>query len=317
MSARAFVVAAGGIETARLLLLSDKVHPAGAGNETDLVGRYFMDHPWFTEAGYLRFSSDGLQAPLYFDQTPLAGARIFGAIAPSPALLERENIGGFRIVLRPSRTSTAGADSVRAVATDLQHGSIPDNLGEHLGNIFSDLGVLADSAYKTITGSKKGWITDDGEGLYKGASIDLNFEQFPNRNSRVLLDTSLDAYGQRRVRLDWRLSEADRRTATRALDIAAHEFNRIGIGRTRIRLDLSNNAPWPSELTGSDHHSGTARMSETIETGVVNADCRVHSTENLYIAGSAVFPTTGFANPTMTIVALASRLASHLEKVLA
>jgi len=317
VSARAFVVALGGIESARLLLLSDKVNPTGAGNENDLVGRYFMDHPWLTEACYLRFTRDGIQAPLYFDELSLAGARIFGAITAAPELLEREKIAAFRLVLRPSRVSTVGADSVRTLAAELKRGAFPENLGEHVSNIFSDIDVLADSAYKTVTGSKKGWFADDNTRPYKGAFVDLNFEQRPNRDSRVLLDNSVDAFGQRRVRLDWRLSETDRRTATRALDILAHEFGRIGLGRTRIRLDLANGAPWPRELIGSNHHSGTARMAENPKLGVVDGNCRVHSTTNLYIAGSAVFPTTGYANPTMTIVALASRLAVHLQSMLA
>ena len=66
-----------------------------------------------------------------------------------------------------------------------------------------------------------------------------------------------------------------------------------------------------------DHHSGTARMSETPKSGVVDANCRVHSVQNLYVAGSAVFPTIGYANPTLTIVALALRLADRIERLLA
>jgi choline dehydrogenase-like flavoprotein len=316
LSARSFVVATGGIESARLLLLSDKINPTGAGNENDLVGRYFMDHPWLTTAAYLRFARDGIRAPLYFDQPSLAGARIFAAITCTPEFIERERIGAFRIVLAPSHISTVGLDSARAVVGQLEHGTFPDHLGEHLSNMLSDIDVIADSAYKTITGSRQGWITDDGNAPYKGANVDLNFEQRPNRDSRVSLDTARDAYGQRRIRLDWRLSETDRRTATRALDIAAREFGRIGLGRTRIRLDLGNGAGWPSEMRGSNHHSGTARMSNSAKSGVVDPDCRVHSTENLYVAGSAVFPTAGYANPTLTIVALALRLADHLERVL-
>jgi choline dehydrogenase-like flavoprotein len=272
-----------------------------------------MDHPWMTDSGYLRFAKDGLTAPLYFDQTQVAGARVFGTIVGSPQLLQQEHIGGFRVLLVPTRVSTAGADSVRALVDEVRHGKFPTDLGEHLSNIVSDFDVLADSAYKTIMRSKKGWLDVEGSGPYKGAFIDLNFEQRPNRDSRVLLDTAVDANGQRRVRVDWRLTETDKRTATRALDLMAHEFGRIGLGRTRIRLDLSNGASWPRELMGSDHHTGTARMAENPKMGVVDSNCRVHSTTNLYIAGSATFPTNGYANPTMTIVALAARLADHLQ----
>jgi choline dehydrogenase-like flavoprotein len=317
VSGRIFVVATGGIESTRLLLLSAKINPTGAGNENDLIGRYFLDHVWMTTAAYLRFSHDGYQAPLYFDQPTVAGAKMFAAISCAPAFIEREQIGAARFVLMPTRISMAGLDSLREVATDLRHGAMPDHLGEHLSNIWSDLYVIADSAYKTITGSKQGWVTLDETAPYKGAFVDLNFEPRPNPDSRVMLDTTTDANGQRRVKLDWRLTDTDRRTATRALDAIAHEFGRLGLGRTRIRLDVGNDRPWPAELKGSDHHSGTARMSETPKSGVVDANCRVHSVQNLYVAGSAVFPTIGYANPTLTIVALALRLADHLERLLA
>src|SRR5262249_29726298 len=141
VAAPLFVVAMGGIETARLLLLSDKIHPAGAGNENDLVGRYYMDHPWMTAGGYLRFAKAGYNTPLYFDQTPVAGARIFGTIMGTPALLQREHIGGFRILLTASRISNAGADSVRTVVNDLRHGKISTDLSDHLSNIVSDFDV--------------------------------------------------------------------------------------------------------------------------------------------------------------------------------
>jgi choline dehydrogenase-like flavoprotein len=314
VSARSFVVACGGIETARLLLLSEKINPTGAGNENDLVGRYFTDHVWMTTAAYLRFVHDGYEAPLYFKENSLSGARVVAALASAPDLSAREKIGGFRIELIPSHVSTAGLDAAREVVSQLRHGTIPDHLAEHLATMMADIDVIADSAYKTLTGARFGWISEGDNAPNKGAFIDLNFEQRPNHDSRVMLDTSRDANGQRRIRMDWRLTDTDRRTATRALAIAAHEFGRLGLGRTRIRLDVANGQSWPGEVKGSDHHSGTARMSETAKTGVVNSDCRVHSMENLYVAGSAVFPTIGYANPTLTIVALAMRLADHLQQ---
>lgn len=101
------------------------------------------------------------------------------------------------------------------------------------------------------------------------------------------------------------------------MELAASEFARIGLGRTRIRLNLDSSAEWPSDMSGSRHHLGTARMAGDPRRGVVDADCRVHSVENLFIAGGAVFATAGYANPTLTIVALALRLSDHLRDVLA
>jgi choline dehydrogenase-like flavoprotein len=65
------------------------------------------------------------------------------------------------------------------------------------------------------------------------------------------------------------------------------------------------------------HHMGTTRMGADPKTSVVDKDCRTHQVTNLYIAGSSVFPTAGDSNPTLTIVALAHRLADTLKKAAA
>ena len=319
VSGRATVLAVGGIETARLLLLSDKIHATGAGNEFDLVGRYFMDHPWIENSAYLQFTTEGQNLPLYFDENELAGTRVFGVLSPSRTLMQRDGIGGFRLWLQPSTTSNLGGDSVRAIVQGLKRGEIAGGLSDHIGNIVSDFDILVDNAYRTISGSKSGLFSRPGEKAkpVKGANIDLNFEQQPNPDSRVSLGQDLDAFGQRRVALDWRFTEIERRTARRAMELAASEFARIGLGRTRIRLNLDSSAEWPSDMIGSRHHLGTARMAGDPRRGVVDADCRVHSMENLFIAGGAVFATAGYANPTLTIVALALRLSDHLRDVLA
>jgi choline dehydrogenase-like flavoprotein len=81
----------------------------------------------------------------------------------------------------------------------------------------------------------------------------------------------------------------------------------------RVRPAMSNDGSWPEEVLGGFHHMGTTRMADSPEHGVVDANCRVHGVDNLYIAGSSVFTTSGASNPTLTIVALALRLADHLR----
>ncbi|WP_412971985.1 GMC oxidoreductase [Glaciecola sp. MF2-115] len=317
INAKATVIAVGGVETSRLLLLSDKVFPQGAGNENDMVGRYFMDHPWITSAAYVRFQNADTKLPLYFDQTKVAKSKIFGTLSPSPKLKEAHQIGGFRLWLRPSTVSTAGIDSARTIIDKLKEGELADNLGDHISNLFADSGQLADVAYKSIFNEKESPFgsEQDADAPVIGASIDLNFEQHPNPDSRLTLDTTVDALGQRRIKLDWRLDDTDWHTATKALQTVAQELGRSNIGRVRVKL-IGDKAEWPSLMSGSFHHMGGARMSSDPKKGVVDADCRVHSVENLYVAGSAVFPTCGFANPTLTIVALSLKLADHLHGAL-
>jgi choline dehydrogenase-like flavoprotein len=120
--------------------------------------------------------------------------------------------------------------------------------------------------------------------------------------------------GLRRVETNWRLGELERRTAARFIGYVAAEFARLGIGRCQIEPWLQNERiPMTEALQETYHYIGTTRMSDDPRAGVVDRNCSVHGMDNLYVAGSSVFPTAGQANPTLTIVALALRLADHLR----
>nr|WP_235913802.1 GMC family oxidoreductase [Pseudoroseomonas coralli] len=142
--------------------------------------------------------------------------------------------------------------------------------------------------------------------------LDVNAEQVPNPDSRVTLGQEKDAFGLPRLRVDWRLHPADVDSLVRTMRLARDAFARSGVAR----LDFDD-ATLEAEVRASTpvggHHIGTARMAESPRQGVVDANCAVHGVPNLYIASSAVFPTCSHANPTLTIVALALRLADHLK----
>jgi choline dehydrogenase-like flavoprotein len=132
-------------------------------------------------------------------------------------------------------------------------------------------------------------------------------EQTPNPASRVSLTDKRDAFGLPRVALEWRLSEQDLQTiraGQRAIDTALQSS-----GRGRLYAMFDEDSP---PISGGWHHMGTTRMSDAESRGVVDSDARVHSTTNVFVAGSSVFPTVGYANPTLTLVALAIKLAGHL-----
>jgi choline dehydrogenase-like flavoprotein len=128
------------------------------------------------------------------------------------------------------------------------------------------------------------------------------------------LGDDLDDLGQRRIVLDWRLNGIDKKSLRRAHELLGIELGRAGLGRFRVELDEA--LEWPEHLAGGSHHMGTTRMHRDPKQGVVDANCRVHSLSNLYVSGSSVFPTVGYSNPTLTIVALALRLADHLRREL-
>jgi choline dehydrogenase-like flavoprotein len=312
--AKLFVLAAGGMENVRLLLLSNRVHDAGLGNGADLVGRYFMDHPWLFSAGVVQASRPPLALPLYFTESEVGGTRIFGTLVPAETLMRDEGLGNFRVVLRPATRIVHGVDSLKAIGHALGSFSWPDRIGEHLANILDDMDSIADATYKSVFRTRTGLFrsSNGAGGATVGAVLDVNAEYLPNRDSRLTLSHERDFFGQNRLALDWRPGAAERRTMARALELTALEFGRLGIGRTKVGLS-SDDKDWPVNLDCSRHHMGGTRMSADAKRGVVDANCRMHAVANLYVAGSSVFPTCGYANPTLTIVALALRLAEEMR----
>jgi choline dehydrogenase-like flavoprotein len=137
----------------------------------------------------------------------------------------------------------------------------------------------------------------------------------PNRDSRVLLADTMDEIGQRHVALDWRLSPIDKRSVRFMLETFAAEAGAAGIGRVQITLNDDDEDFDDVFVEPACHHMGTTRMANDPRQGVVDSDCRVHGIDNLYCAGSSVFPSAGDGSPTMMLLALALRLADHLEEV--
>jgi hypothetical protein len=146
-------------------------------------------------------------------------------------------------------------------------------------------------------------------------NLHFDAEQSPNRESRVTLSDQKDALGIRRLRVDWRFRDEDVRSVIRCSEILRRDLQDSGVGVMRSSSEeLSANIP-KSVGVGS-HHYGTTRMSADPKDGVVDEHCRVHGVENLFIASSSTCPTTSFANPTLTIVALSVRVADRVKQLL-
>jgi choline dehydrogenase-like flavoprotein len=144
-------------------------------------------------------------------------------------------------------------------------------------------------------------------------SLEMHGEQAPRADSRVTLCEKTDALGLPQLRIDWRYSSSDIESVGRTLDLIGQELERSGAGRLDYsRKTLEEDLMRYGAYGG--HHIGTARMGSDVRTSVVDSDCRVHSVRNLYVAGSAVFPTSGQANPTLTLIALSLRLGKHLSE---
>jgi choline dehydrogenase-like flavoprotein len=286
-----YVLASCAIQTARLLLASSHQAPRGLGNDHDLVGRYFMEHPELN-TGYLIMPAP---APmklymLSFFETP---ARAELALT---AEQQRENrVLNCTVSLTPSEL-----DAETRANIDW----FPDDAAATL-KLWDDI----EMAYRA------GQLPKPDPSKFRSYLLFTRLEQAPNRESRITLSEEVDQLGVRRARLNWQLTELDKRTIRRTYEVIGREMGRSGLGRVQLMdwlLDEDDRA-WPATLGGGWHHMGTTRMHEDPKRGVVDANCKVHGVSNLHVAGSAVYPTGGAANPTLTLIALTLRLSDHLK----
>jgi choline dehydrogenase-like flavoprotein len=148
----------------------------------------------------------------------------------------------------------------------------------------------------------------------KNVFLTAHVEQIPDPDNRIMLSENRDRFGVPRPRLAWRINPAEVATLRAITDAAGSALRRRGFGDMSPLAWLDDPGAARKNLADTYHHAGATRMAETPRDGVVDPDCRVFGVDNLFVAGSSVFPTSGYANPTLTIVALAIRLAETLRR---
>jgi choline dehydrogenase-like flavoprotein len=308
VQARIYILAAGGIENARLLLLSESEAGIGLGNERGLVGRFFMLHLEY--AGGAIFLTDPY-ADLAF-QTGENGAR-FSRLGGSRRFvsyvsLSDETKRQLKLPNTRWRFQYPRILEVDALMRLIQRSGHGADLLHDLTSVIKKFPEIATYITRRI-------VYGRNKPPAPMASVPLNCtsEQMPNRDSRIGLGEDLDVFGLRKVVVDWRLTSEDRRGMATAHALLEAELVRAGFGQLRSTVP-EDDSEWQSDMRGDQHHMGTTRMQRDPNMGVVDENCRVHGTANLYVAGSSVFPTGGTFNPTLTIVALALRLADHVKE---
>ncbi len=316
-----YILSTGAIECARTLLLSQKERAFGIGNQHDLVGRYFMEHPHLWSGKWIPSPElDTRRLGLYRLHSH-NGTPIMGKLTTTRDVQEKAKLLNYCVSIHPNVRRY-----VRDIAPTWRSENWP--LLKPFSGKRSGTAVGSQTAenltYKTFKNAFVKQVKQIGRHLLGGTlqrfrpdrvEFTLNHmaEQVPNPDSRVLLSYEKDFFGRNRVRLDWRLSELDIRSIIASQEIIDAELRRIGAGRLEIDR---NTRRIEKNIHGGWHHMGTTRMHDNPRKGVVDRNSKVHETANLYIAGPSVFPTGGYANPVLTIVALAIRLADHLRAVL-
>jgi choline dehydrogenase-like flavoprotein len=316
VEAKQYVLAAGGIENARLLLLSNDVLPDGLGNQHGIVGRYFMAHPHtmrqvIVPAGRL---ASGIYGDFFHGRAVMARISLPAALQRQEALLNYSaNLHALYLA-----QDSPGWLALRKAILSLSPSRRSDPFirfppyGRKGVSLREILDMMRRPDRTAIAGALRLFQPNR---FIRGFVLESKPEQAPNPDSRVTLDDERDAFGLRRVKVDWRTLQIDRRTAVRGEEIVDAELRRLDIG-SLAPLAPAEIEDWPGNLDGGWHQLGTTRMHEDLRKGVVDSNARVHGVSNLFIAGGSVFPTGGTAPPTLTVVALALRLAAHLRRAM-
>jgi choline dehydrogenase-like flavoprotein len=326
-----FVVATGGLETPRLLLASRDIQSHGIGNAYDVVGRFYMCHIAGT-IGTLTVNRPLSAVHHGYDRDD-EGVYCRRRLTLHEQTQRELGIGNFIARLHhPRITNPAHRNAVLSLLY-LAKPIIPYEYGKrlhgeetggwdawlrHVRNVasapldavgfayhmFRDR-MLAERKFPSI-------ILRSRANLF---SLDFHAEQQPNALSRVMLGEDRDALGMPRLLVDWRYAAGDLETVQRALELLAQDFASGGTGHFEydpqtVEYEMTRYGAY------GGHHIGTARMGADPRTSVVNTNCRVHDVDNLFLAGAATFPTSSQANPTLTVVTLALRLARHLTGLL-
>ena len=325
--ARRYVLAMGGLETVRLMMTSNRIKPDGVGADHGHLGRCYMSH-LAASIGEVRFARPETVA---FDYA-LDDAGIYVRRRLALTAKAQRELQGLNIIFRthlPDPVDPSHGDPVLSAMFLVKNfvlyeysrkfregGAASPRYLAHIGNILRNPARLAAFAKtwvrKRILASRKlpSVVLGSRHGTY---TLEFHAEQAPNPESRLTLSDQKDAFGVPRLKADWRMTQQDTDSLLKAYALLASELERTGVG-TLVYDPATVAAKTRAEGAYGGHHIGAARMALDPRDGVVDPDCRVHGVENLFLASSAVFPTSSQANPTLTILALSLRLADHLRR---
>ncbi|PIG93902.1 GMC family oxidoreductase [Gloeocapsopsis sp. IPPAS B-1203] len=325
VKAKVFILATGGIENVRLLLLSNKTQNVGLGNQHDLVGRFFMEHPvvrlgMFIPSERQIFNSAGLYDIRWTNNIP-----VMGKLSLTEEVMRRQQLLNSYLLLVPKSIYESPAiKSLKVLLSSIRHAKVPKDLLQHLNNAIGGIDEIVTRIYRRASNVKEfpydishgGWSHCQGnEKRFRAFQVWSVTEQPPNPDIRVMLSDERDRLGLRKIQpLRWHWSDLEIHSLQQVQEILREEIEHAGLGQFQSLVTLDRRKP---KCVGGRHHMGTTRMHIDPKQGVVDENCRVHGVSNLFITGSSVFPTGGAANPTLTIIALAIRLADRVKTVMA
>lgn len=304
VSCKQLVLCAGGIESPRLLLASRNVHPDGLGNQHGMLGRCFMDHPRCALGHFELAAGARVRRAFMLQRVDMAGRPRYFArgLALCPELQHREQL-----------LNCAGWLDARVAPDDPWHAlkrlarrssAAPWSDGLHIAR---QPHLLAGALARRFVARRPV--------MYKSDALTFlcDVEQAPDPDSRITLAEERDALGVPRARIDWRFGEREQRTVSRFGLLAQRAFAAMGMPALQLAPSVQAGQLTSRDFVDVAHPAGATRMASDPRRGVVDAQGQVHGVPGVFVTGTAVFPTNGHANPTLTLVALALRLADHLK----
>jgi choline dehydrogenase-like flavoprotein len=330
---RAVILACGGLETTRLMLAARMEQPRLFGGAAGMLGRCYMGHfegriadvvfsptlPDDTFDFHIDASGRYVRRRLTINAEAQQRAALLNIAAwPDNPLLSDPAHQSAILSLAYLSLATPGLGRLlepEAIRRKyLEHGV--NEAGRHIANILVGMPEAVREAARFLyrryatTPRLPGFFIRNKARRY---AFFYHAEQAPNPASMVTLTDRRDALGLPRLRIDLRYSDGDARSVVAAHEIIDRNLRAAGIGHLEHHYPAEERAARVrDQMTDGYHQIGTIRMSADPAHGIVDADCRVHGTANLFVAGSAVFPTSGQANPTLLITALSARLAAHV-----
>ena len=334
LNARSFVLACGGLQTTRILLELQRNWPQRFGGDEGPLGRYYMGHLTGKIATVvLRDPTDVARFDYELDQNNYWVRRRF-SISPATQIEQQLLNTVFWLGNPPFHDPSHGSAAASCLYLGMRlpvvgrkyssndffsfHGGVPSPIGRHIENVLRNpreavTGIGRAVGYRLSGNDLKPFFLRNDRGTY---ALHYHSEQIPNPSSRVRLVS--DAAGGTRMSVDFKFCEDDARSVVRAHELLDKALRESGKGYLKYRQRPEERLDHVLEQARDGYHQiGSARMDESQNLGVVDRNCRVHGLGNLYLAGSAVFPTSGQANPTFLAVAIAARLAEHVRSSLA
>jgi choline dehydrogenase-like flavoprotein len=306
--AQVAVLCTGGLENARLLLLSRRQQPGGLGNARGLVGRFFQEHPNGFTGDVI---ADDRTAKLLQQKFRLLygknGIRHFPKFRLSEQAQESEQVLNCNASLLFEYPEASGIAALQEIYRSLRRDHrLPDNFLARMAALVRDSPEVALALLSRFSSGRS------PAGKPSRIRLQCYLEQAPVPESRVVLSSRTDSLGLHLLAVDWHMTELELRSLRVLTETVRTEFARLGLGDVRPAAWLQQDG-WEVNLADCAHHCGTTRIAADPSRGVADPDCMVFGIDGLYLGGSSVFPTSGYANPTLTIVSMAIRLADHLK----